>query len=213
MKRQLWYAAAVALGLSVWGSAACGASPAASNNSSTASGTAATKSDSASAPNGQGATTPNPPSPANAASGAPAKTIYPLVTVSVNGKQLATQGILINGRTLLPIIDLVDNLGGKAMWDSQTKTAWAAFPRQKRTLRMVVGSADVKIYRYAPKDTHRIGSLIATTHLDQPPMLLGGYVVAPADAAANIVRAKVFYRADTKHVSIVSPSSHQTASR
>jgi len=135
------------------------------------------------------------------------------VTVSVNGKQLATRGILINGHTLLPVMDLVQQLGGKAMWAAQTKTVWAAFPRQKRTLRMVVASPDATIYRYDPKDPHRTGSLIATTHLEQPPMLLGGSVLAPADAAANIVRAKVFFKPETKQVTIVTPSDKQTASR
>jgi hypothetical protein len=183
----------------------CGASPAAPNQASEPSGVGASKRNPA--------TAPNTAAPESGAPGPSSNTPYPLLTVSVNGKQLATQGVLINGHTLLPIMDLVQRLGGKAMWDAQTKTVWAAFPRQKRTLRLVVASPEATIYGYNPKDPHRTGSLIATTHMDQPPLLLAGSVLAPADAAANIVRAKVFYKPETKQVVIVAPSGKQTVSR
>lgn len=215
MRAQLWYTAAIAISLCAATPAVFGASAATPDNGSTSTGAASSN------PN---STTPGTANPAPAAgaqgtaapngvSGAPSNAPYPLVTVKVNGKQLATQGILINGRTLVPIIDLVEKLDGKAMWDSQSKTVWAAFPRQKRTLRMVVGSPEARIYRYDPKETHRTGGLIATTRVDQPPLLLGGYVVAPAEAAANIVHAKVYFNPDTKQVSIISRTSKETASR
>jgi Copper amine oxidase N-terminal domain len=205
MKGLPWSAAALMLSLSLSTSALGGARPTGTNHASASGGAASTQPNAAPAPKA--------PSSANEARGASSSSPYPLITVSVNGKQLATQGMLINGRTLLPIIDLVEKLGGKAMWDAQSKTVWAAFPRQKRTLRLVVGAPKATIYRYSRKDPHRTGSLIATTTMDQPPMLLGGYVLAPADAAANIVRAKVFFKPETKQVSIVSPSRKQTASR
>jgi hypothetical protein len=213
MNGRLGWTAAVVLSLSSGVPAVSSGSPAAPNNAPASKGAAPTTSN---APNPPSSQVPAPSSAAPAANGTsqtPSNSPYPLVTVTVNRKQLATRGILVNGRTLLPISDVVEKLGGKAIWDPQAKMIWAAFPRQKRTLRMVLGSTDAQIYQYKPKDPHRVGGLIATTHLDLPPMLVGAYLVAPVDAAANIARAKVFFRPDTKQVSIVGPPAKQTASR
>jgi len=198
MNKRFWYTAALIVSLSPSAHRLCGASPAAPDHGSASSGTAATKPHPASAPNAA--------SPQSGDPGASSSSPYPLLTVSVNGKQLATRGVLVNGHTLLPIVDLVQQLGGKALWDGHSKTVWAAFPRQKRTLRMVVGSPEATIYFYDRHHPHQTGSVIATTHLEQLPMLLGGSLLAPADAVASVVHAKVFYKPETKEVVIVSPS-------
>src|SRR3954453_11532779 len=107
MKKRFWYTAALIVSLSPSAHRLCGASPAAPDHGAASRGNAATKSSPASAPDAA--------SPESGARGAASNNPYPLVTVSVNGKQLATRGILINGHTLLPVMDLVQQLGGKAM--------------------------------------------------------------------------------------------------
>jgi hypothetical protein len=138
---------------------------------------------------------------------------YPLVTVSVDQAQLATQGILINGHTLLPVSDLVTQLGGKVMWDSYSKTVWAAFPDQEKTVRMTINSPVAAIFEYDANNLHRTGRLVKTLLLQQAPILLSGRVVAPVAAAASVVGAKVYFQPEEKHVAVESASAQKQASR
>jgi hypothetical protein len=138
---------------------------------------------------------------------------YPLVTVSVDQAQLATQGILINGHTLLPVSDLVTRLGGKVMWDSYSKTVWAAFPDQGKTVRMMINSPVAEIYEYDDNSPHRTGKLTKTILLKQSPVLLSGRAVAPVAAAAQVVGAKVFFQPEAKHVIVESAAAQKQASR
>jgi hypothetical protein len=140
-------------------------------------------------------------------------TTYPLVQVKMDGKALATKALLMNGRTLLPVRELVEGLGGEVRWDSHQKTVWAAFPSQERTVRMLINAPVAEIYAYDAKDPHKTGKWIESIRLDQPPVLLGGRVVAPVAAAAAVAGAKVFWDPQAKIVSVESPpGSRGTAS-
>ena len=50
-------------------------------------------------------------------------TTYPLVQVNLDGTALATKGLLMNGRTHLPVRELVERLGGEVRWDPHQKVA------------------------------------------------------------------------------------------
>jgi len=145
--------------------------------------------------------------------GAVVDTTYPLVQVNLDGKTLATKGLLMNGRTLLPVRELVEGLGGEARWDSHQKTLWAAFPAQKRTVRMLINAPVAEIHAYDAKDPHKMGKWIESVRLDQPPVLLGARVVAPVGAAAAVAGAKVFWDPQAKIVSVQTPTAAREAAR
>lgn len=138
-------------------------------------------------------------------------TTYPLIEVRLDGQSLQTKGLLMQGRTLLPVRELVEGLGGKVHWDSHHKTIWAAFPAQERTVRMIINAPTAEIHAYDANDPHRMGKWIETIRLDQAPVLLGGRVVAPVAAAAAVAGAKVFWDAQAKIVSVERPSQAQAA--
>ncbi len=130
--------------------------------------------------------------------------VYPLVAVSVDGTELATRGLLMNGRTLLPVRELTQQLNGTVRWDPHSKTVWAAFPDQGRTIRMTINSPVASIYTYDPDQPHRTGPFVERIRLDQPPVLLGGRVVAPVAAAAEVAGAVAYWEPEQKMVVIES---------
>jgi hypothetical protein len=137
---------------------------------------------------------------------------YPQVTVRVDDAELVTPGILRNGRTLLPVRELVERLDGTVRWHPANKTVWAAFPAQARTIRITVGSPVAQVFEYAPSDPHRTGRLIQTQRLDQPPILVNGHVFAPVAAAARVAGATVWFEPGTRQVMVQTGPPDQTAS-
>jgi hypothetical protein len=126
------------------------------------------------------------------------------VTVSVDQTELERPGVVVNGRTLLPVRELVEHLGGVVLWDAHQKSVWAAFPAQGRTIQMTLDAPVAHTYAYDGSDPHRTGRLIQVAGLDQPPLLMGGQVYAPVAATTEVAGARLFYRPETRQVVIVT---------
>ena len=78
--------------------------------------------------------------------------------MSVDGNELAARGVLMNGRTLLPLRALAERLGGTLVWDVGGRSAWAAFPQQGKTIHLRVGSR-----RAAYSEASPVGDQAGTT--------------------------------------------------
>ena len=83
------------------------------------------------------------------------------------------------------------------MWDAHSKTVWAAFPDQGKTMQMTISSPVTQIYEYDAHTPHRTGNSSSPVAR----AITGaarGRAVAPVAAAAQVVGAKVFFQAGSK---------------
>lgn len=152
-------------------------------------------------------------SSAGAAARSAARSGYPTVAVNFNGSGMRTLGIIRNGRAMLPVRALVEQLGGTVRWDAGTRTAWAAFPDQGQTLRLTHRSRSAHIYDYVPAEADRAGSRRRVMQLDQSPILVSGRLFAPVSATAEVAGVTATYQPETRQVFIDTASTGRTARR
>lgn len=122
------------------------------------------------------------------------------VTVKLNGAVIDfdVPAQIVNGRTMVPLRKIFEEIGASVKWDGDTKTVSAR--KSSKTVTMVIDSADMQISK---GDTDEDGSLIyETVTLEVPSQILDGRTLVPARAVSEAFGLSVDWDEETKTVVI-----------
>lgn len=117
------------------------------------------------------------------------------INVSVNGTQVSfsnQQPVIVDGRTLIPLRGVFENLGYSVSWDGNTKTA--TLENDNYTIKIQSDSS-----------TFTVNSQTKT--LDVPAQIINGSMMIPLRAVGEGTGVTVNWDASTKSASISSPVS------
>ena len=109
------------------------------------------------------------------------------VNVTVNGVAVDTQGVIVDGRTMVPVRGVFEQIGYTVEWDANTKTA--TLTKGSDTVEMTQG----KMYF-----TYN-GTQITP---DVPQQIINGSFMLPLRAVGEAINADVEWDADTKTASL-----------
>ncbi len=108
------------------------------------------------------------------------------VNVVVNDNPIDLEGTIVEGRTLVPVRGVFEELGYSVDWDADTKTATLT---GKTTITMTVGNT------YFTVDDESITP-------DVPQQIIDGRFMLPLRAVGEAIGAEVDWDADTKTASV-----------
>ncbi len=106
--------------------------------------------------------------------------------ISVNGNVIEAQTVIVEGRTLVPVRGVFEELGYEVNWDEETKTATLS---GKKT---VVISADSATFTVDGEEMTP----------EVPQQIIDGRFMLPLRAVGEAIGAKVDWDAETKTASI-----------
>lgn len=109
------------------------------------------------------------------------------VHINVNGIDLPTEGVVINGRTMVPVRGVFEQIGYSVEWDAETKTAT-----------LTKGSSKVVMTQGNSYFTYN-GSKVTP---DVPHQIVDGRFMLPLRAVSEALNATVNWNAETKTASI-----------
>ncbi len=109
------------------------------------------------------------------------------VNVTVNGKPIESKGIISNGRTMMPVRGVFEELGFDVSWDNATKTA--TLTKSAVTVKMTNGESGFTVN----------GAKIVP---DVPQQIIDGRFMLPLRAVAEAVGANVNWNGETSTASI-----------
>lgn len=118
------------------------------------------------------------------------------VNVSINGETLDTQGVIIEGRTMVPVRGVFEKLGYSVNWEPVTKTA--TFTKGTNTIEMTLGNT------YFTFNETNITP-------DVPQQIIDGKFMLPLRAAGEAIGADVNWDASAKTASITVASGLKIA--
>jgi hypothetical protein len=116
------------------------------------------------------------------------------IAVAVNGQTVrfdGTQPQEVNGRVMVPLRGVLEQLGAKVLWDPELRTATAM--RENRVIRLKVDSATAEV------DGRPIT-------LDVPAMLMTGRVMVPLRFMAESLGGAVTWDAEQRMVRVATVS-------
>ncbi len=110
------------------------------------------------------------------------------VNVTVNDVPVDVQGIIIDGRTMVPVRGVFEEMGYLVEWDGETKTAVLS-----RGSKSVTVQADSPTMLVNGEDT---------VELEVPAQIVDGRMMLPLRAVSEAVNAEVEWDAETKTAKI-----------
>lgn len=111
------------------------------------------------------------------------------VTVYSNGNLVADKGIIVEGRTLVPVRGVFEYMGYDVQWDNDTKTATLTNEKKETTITLTNGN-----------DTFTVNDTIITPEV--PQQIIDGKFMLPLRAIGEAVNAKVGWNNGTKTATI-----------
>lgn len=111
------------------------------------------------------------------------------VTVYSNGNLVADKGIIVEGRTLVPVRGVFEYMGYDVQWDNDTKTATLTNEKKETVITLTNGN-----------DTFTVNDTIITPEV--PQQIIDGRFMLPLRAIGEAVNAKVGWNNDTKTATI-----------
>lgn len=111
------------------------------------------------------------------------------VTVYSNGNLVADKGIIVEGRTLVPVRGVFEYMGYEVEWDNDTKTATLTNGKKETVITLTNGN-----------DTFTVNNTIITPEV--PQQIIDGKFMLPLRAIGEAVNAKVGWNNDTKTATI-----------
>lgn len=109
------------------------------------------------------------------------------VNVTVNGASIEAQGVIVDGRTMVPVRGVFEQIGYSVDWDANTKTA--TLTKGSNTVEMTQGNM---YFTYN-------GTQITP---DVPQQIINGSFMLPLRAVGEAVNADVDWDAETKTASL-----------
>ena len=116
------------------------------------------------------------------------------INVSLNGNIVSfpnQQPVVVEGRTLIPLRGVFDNMGYSIDWDGETKTV--TLKKNSDTLKIAIGQASIDVNG-------------ASTAIDVPAQIINGSTMLPLRAIATATGAEVLWDADSKTATILDDS-------
>jgi len=135
---------------------------------------------------------------------------YENATVFVNGQQIS-DGVLVNGRTLVPLRVIAEAMGCEVAWDPSSKTATitdSIGDRSSFSVRifsMTVGSNQLTMKIYSPVHTtpHNYFDAYDTVEtMDCAPIIENGKIMVPLRVISDHFNVPVQWDGSTKTVTI-----------
>lgn len=111
------------------------------------------------------------------------------VTVYSNGNLVADKGIIVEGRTLVPVRGVFEYMGYDVQWDNDTKTATLTNEKKETVITLTNRN-----------DTFTVNDTIITPEV--PQQIIDGKFMLPLRAIGEAVNAKVGWNNDTKTATI-----------
>ncbi len=120
------------------------------------------------------------------------------VTVYSNGNEVADKGIIIDGRTMVPVRGVFEYMGYDVEWNSNTKTATLTNTKKETVITLTGGES-----------TFTVNENVITP--DVPQQIVEGRFMLPLRAVGEAVNAKVEWTAETKTAYIKESDSDNNA--
>jgi len=124
------------------------------------------------------------------------------ITVELDGKSIEfdVKPEIIDGRTMVPLRKIFEEIGALVKWDNDTQTVSAR--KNKKTITLSIDSADLQIDK---GDTDEEGNPIyETVTLEVPAQIVSGRTLVPARAISESFGFDVDWDGDNKKVTITS---------
>ena len=111
------------------------------------------------------------------------------VTVYSNGNEVADKGVIIDGRTMVPVRGVFEYMGYDVEWDGNTKTATLTNTKKETVITLTNGESTFKV------NDNEITP-------DVPQQIIEGKFMLPLRAVGEAIDAKVAWYPETKRVII-----------
>lgn len=111
------------------------------------------------------------------------------VTVYSNGNEVTDKGIIIDGRTMVPVRGVFEYMGYSVEYDANTKTATLTNTKKETTITLTSG-----------KNTFMVNDNVITPEV--PQQIVNGKFMLPLRAVGEAVNAKVGWNSETKTATI-----------
>lgn len=111
------------------------------------------------------------------------------VTVYSNGNEVTDKGIIIDGRTMVPVRGVFEYMGYSVEYDANTKTATLTNTKKETTITLTNG-----------KNTFMVNDNVITPEV--PQQIVNGKFMLPLRAVGEAVNAKVGWNSETKTATI-----------
>lgn len=111
------------------------------------------------------------------------------VTVYSNGNEVTDKGIIIDGRTVVPVRGVFEYMGYSVEYDANTKTATLTNTKKETTITLTSG-----------KNTFMVNDNVITPEV--PQQIVNGKFMLPLRAVGEAVNAKVGWNSETKTATI-----------
>lgn len=124
------------------------------------------------------------------------------ITVELDGNliEFDVQPEIIDGRTMVPLRKIFEEIGALVKWDNDTRTVSAR--KSSKTITLVIDSADLQIDK---GDTDESGNpILETVTLDVPAQIVSGRTLVPARAISESFGLNVDWDGDNQKVIITS---------
>lgn len=107
------------------------------------------------------------------------------VTVYSNGNEVADKGVIIEGRTMVPVRGVFEYMGYDVSWDSNTKTATLTNTKKNSTITLTNGES-----------TFNVNDKVVTP--DVPQQIVNGRFMLPLRAVGEAVGEEVKWENESK---------------
>lgn len=124
------------------------------------------------------------------------------ITVTLDGQAIEfdVQPQIIDGRTMVPLRKIFEEIGAVVKWNGETQTVSAR--KNSKTISMVINSSDMQIDK---GDTDNEGNPVyETVTLDVPSQIIDGRTLVPARAISEAFGLNVDWDGTKKNVTITS---------
>ncbi len=111
------------------------------------------------------------------------------VSVYSNGNPVADKGVILEGRTLVPVRGVFEFMGYTVNWDNNTKTATLTNEKKETVIKLTNGAT-----------TFTVNDEVITP--DVPQQIIDGRFMLPLRAVGEAVNAKVGWNEETKTATI-----------
>lgn len=112
-----------------------------------------------------------------------------VVTVFSNGNEVTDKGVIIDGRTMVPVRGVFEYMGYSVEWDANTKTATLTNTKKETVIKLTNGET-----------IFTVNDKIVTP--DVPQQIIDGRFMLPLRAVGEAVNAKVGWNNETKTATI-----------
>ena len=124
------------------------------------------------------------------------------ITVDLDGKQIEfdVNPQIIDGRTVVPLRKIFEEIGALVKWDNDTQTVSAR--KNSKTITLTIGSSDLSIDK---GDTDDAGNpILETVTLDVPAQIVSGRTLVPVRAISESFGLDVDWDGENQKVIILS---------